>query len=195
MKKRIAFLCVVVGVLLMIATMKTKNTYAIEKENKDDLVSEYYFSDGYIGYRYPILPGMSSWPYGNHQAMTNACQIPEQLLTNMTTDELLVTVLYYPLFGDIYAYDSLEMGYEVLKKQFNGLRELCNREDRYESMTHFYSQNEYKDDKEDSLPYSDLKCLNGRLNSSMFATILLTMPDFATEEENSNICDTRYFNE
>ncbi len=102
--------------------------YSAEDRN----IAEAYYPDGYEGYYYPALPLMSTWPYGNHQTMINACQIPEDILKDMPTGQLVQTVMAYPLWGDVLAYDSREMAYGLIKGSFNGLRELYSREDAAE---------------------------------------------------------------
>lgn len=100
----------------------------------DEEILNGYFPVDYIGYRYSVLPGMTTWPYGNHQEMTDACQIPDEVIAQMTTEELLQSVIVYPLFGDVYAYDNLGDGFEAVKEYFNGLQELCVRSGRIECL-------------------------------------------------------------
>lgn len=81
-------------------------------------------------YEYPILPGTQEWlDLGDVFARRKACQIPDEILHNMTTDALFQTVLDYPFLSTIYAFDTIEMGYEANKRQFNGLQELETRPD------------------------------------------------------------------
>lgn len=81
-------------------------------------------------YDYPIKPGTEEWKaFTTHDEMLKACQIPENILKNMSTAGLVETVLNYPLYGDIRAYDSLQMGFDHVSARFNGLKELLNRKD------------------------------------------------------------------
>ena len=79
-------------------------------------------------YDFPIKKGTDEWA-----ALTTihdkieACQIPEDILTRLTTEALIETVRNYPLGVNIFAYDSIDMGYEKVKSQFNGLAELEKR--------------------------------------------------------------------
>ncbi len=87
-----------------------------------------YFPSNYTGYRYPIIPGTDEWrKLPDHQAMCDACQIPEEILTSLTTQQLVDTVLYYPLYCDVFAYDDIEKGLEVVSEHFNGLKEFLSR--------------------------------------------------------------------
>ncbi len=91
-------------------------------EERTDMITE--------PYNYPIEPGTDAWKdAGKHDDRVQACQIPEDILKKMTTGALLETVLNYPHFGDMWAYDSLQYGFERVAAEFNGLQELLNRKD------------------------------------------------------------------
>lgn len=109
---------------------------AVEEGPKatDQEIMDLYFPAEYTGYRYPSLPGMTTWAYGNHADMVKACRIPDEVLSGMSTENLVQTVLFYPLFLDVLAYDSMDMGYNAIKQSFNGLSELCKRTDRNEAL-------------------------------------------------------------
>ena len=48
--------------------------------------AEYYSTD-YTGYRYPVRPGTAEWAsLENHQDKVDACQIPEDILSSMSTE-------------------------------------------------------------------------------------------------------------
>ena len=100
----------------------------------DERMAELYFPNGYTGYRYPVLPLMSTWPYGNPGEMLRVCQIPEDVLATMSTDELLQSVLMYPMWINAMVYSSMEQGNAMVRRSFNGLAELCEREDRCECL-------------------------------------------------------------
>src|SRR5699024_8850500 len=82
------------------------------------------------GYEYPVRPGTAEWTsLENHQEMVDACQIPEDILESMSTEELVQTVVAYPLNADMFAYDSTDIGFEIVSEHFNGLKELQERSD------------------------------------------------------------------
>lgn len=102
-----------------------------------EIVEQYYPND-YQGFRYPVLPGMSSWPYGNHAEMAEACRIADDVLASMTTEQLIESVLYYPLYADIYAYDDLHESYQTLTAFVPAFAELSHREDRAERLYEYW---------------------------------------------------------
>ncbi len=77
---------------------------------------------------YPIKPGTEEWKkLDSNKAKVNACQIPEDILSTISTKDLLDICLQYPLLYDIYAFNSLTDGCNKLFKDFNGIRELFQR--------------------------------------------------------------------
>ncbi len=81
-------------------------------------------------YDYPVKGGTEEWKaFTSLDEMLEACQIPESILKKMSTAGLVETVLNYPLLGNIYAYNSLQQGFEAVTAQFNGLEELLKRKD------------------------------------------------------------------
>lgn len=94
-------------------------------------------------YDYPVKPGTPEWAeFSTGQEMADACQIPNDILNNMSTEGLIETVLNYPLFGDMYLSNiNDQTGFNGMHESFNGLRELLQRQDaaaklfeRYELM-------------------------------------------------------------
>lgn len=81
-------------------------------------------------YEFPIKGGTDEWKkLDSHSDMLEVCQIPKALVKKMKTAELVETVLNYPLYGDIYAYNNLEDGLKAITTQFNGMSELLTRDD------------------------------------------------------------------
>ncbi len=81
-------------------------------------------------YNFPVKPGTPEWKtLGSHTAMTAVCQVPGARLHVMTTRALIITVLEYPLDGDILAYNFPQEGVDAIARDFNGLPELYTRKD------------------------------------------------------------------
>ena len=85
---------------------------------------------GSDAYDYPGKPGTDAWKaLGSHADMLNACQIPETTLNRMSTAGLVETVLNYPLFGDAWAWDYPQEGFDSVSSGFNGIPALFDRKD------------------------------------------------------------------
>ena len=81
-------------------------------------------------YEYPVKPGTDAWrAFTTHEEMLKACQIPESTLRAISTEGLVETVLNYPLYNDVLAYNSPQQGFDAISSEFNGIMELLNRKD------------------------------------------------------------------
>ncbi len=81
-------------------------------------------------YVYPVIPGSDEWAsLENHLEKIDVCQIPEEIVKHLTTEALLASVLDYPLLGDMFAWGTIQDGYDMMLSSCNGLQELVNRED------------------------------------------------------------------
>ena len=83
-----------------------------------------------IPYDYPVVPGTPEW---NAMATTvekiEACAVPRELLENMTTAALVETNVTYPLFLNVYAFNTLIEGFRHLALYFDGAEILRGRPD------------------------------------------------------------------
>lgn len=92
-------------------------------------------------YQYPVVPGMAEWKdLKSLQEKSEACQIPDDILSHMTTDALVETVMYYPLYINAFAYDIPKIGLSHIKEYYNGLQELYTRDDAIEKMEKFIKE-------------------------------------------------------
>jgi len=92
-------------------------------------------------YLFPLKPGTEAW--GNLKSETakiSATQIPDSILSKMTTSALTYSCINYPRFGNYIAFKNYPTGYEVLKLQFNGLKELANRNDAAKYLVDVYQK-------------------------------------------------------
>ncbi len=62
--------------------------------------------------------------------MVAACQIPEDILSSLSTKDLLETCLGYPLLSDVFLLDNIANGVSKITESFNGLAALFDRKDR-----------------------------------------------------------------
>lgn len=106
-----------------------KTQVAAEQDNQED---EYTINRPY---EYPIKPGTEEWKLITSRIeRAEKCQIPEDILSRLTTKALAKTVLEYPFMVDMYAWNTTSVGYQVIKSEFNGLQELEQRPDGLETL-------------------------------------------------------------
>jgi hypothetical protein len=86
-------------------------------------------------YQYPELPA-------NHTMTSDEVDrffyIPHDILECISTEGLIESILTYPYLGLIFALDTGDEGYELLKNHFNGLGILENRLDRSQELLEKY---------------------------------------------------------
>lgn len=94
-----------------------------------------YADESLETFQYPITPEMEEWSeFQSLDEMIEACQIPDDILSKMSTDELVEVVANYPLAINVCAYDTPQKGIEHIKEYFNGLQELSKRSAAIESV-------------------------------------------------------------
>ena len=88
------------------------------------------FAEKKLPWDYPVKPGTDAWAkFETHDEMVAACQIPEDILSNLSTEDLTDICLQYPLLIDIFAFNIVNDGLDKLFADFNGIRELYKRND------------------------------------------------------------------
>ena len=100
---------------------------------------------------YPVKPGQKEWEqFTTHSEMVQACQIPNDVLKRISTQDLLKLCLNYPLQFDFYAYNTVDEGLRAVLSQFNGLQEFISRPDCFEVLVNNYSADiQFKAERKD----------------------------------------------
>lgn len=91
---------------------------------------------GALIWDYPELEGLS-W-----SEQVAACQIPEEILSSLTTEELTEICLQYPfLYIDLFTSNNynITFGFNILYQEFNGIMELFNRADAAKVLLKHYN--------------------------------------------------------
>lgn len=72
--------------------------------------------------------------FKNVEEMKAACQIPDDILSKMSTEELAKVCINYPLYGNYALYNDYETGIKAVMSGFNGFTELQKRADAGEKI-------------------------------------------------------------
>ena len=85
-------------------------------------------------YEYPIVPGDEEWEnLISAQMRLDACQIPESILSDMSTEALVETCVNWPLLPELLFIDfpsgGAQRAMQTFIEKFNGLNELTKRTD------------------------------------------------------------------
>ncbi|MDR3338689.1 MAG: hypothetical protein LBT25_01095 [Candidatus Symbiothrix sp.] len=93
-----------------------------------------------VAWDYPVKPGTEEWKkFESNEAMVNACQIPEKVLSSISTNDLVEICLQYPLLYDIFAFNNLNEGLDKLHNDFNGIMEFYKRKEAVNELLKHYN--------------------------------------------------------
>lgn len=125
-------------------------------------------------YDFPVKPGSNEWKnLSSKEEKLKLTQIPENDLKNLSTSDLIETVLNYPLISDLFVFDSYEQGFKAVSSNFNGLSELVKREDAGTHLIQAYSELKSSQKKKKVSDETRIKL--------MVLEILLTQNEFASK--------------
>ena len=96
-------------------------------------------------YDFPMKPGVKGWEnLVTEDDRYAAMQVPEDILESMSTHDLIITCLNFPVMGHYGAFNTLQQGMDVLIQNFNGLQELMKREDAPTELLSLYKKMDAK---------------------------------------------------
>ena len=81
-----------------------------------------------VGWDFTVKPGTEKWNnLATEQERIDAVQVPEDVLENMTAEELAITCINFPLFGDYTAFNTPQQGMNVMFDKFNFYKYVRNK--------------------------------------------------------------------
>lgn len=132
---------------------EVKSTSKNEREELQNKYPEWFDSNGRVVY--PKQPGSKAWKSAEtHKELVELVQIPEGIIEDLSTEELLEAVENNPLFSfDIY--DSVELGIEQMCSNFNAMDDLLQREDAAQAAWKHFVNNQVSEEvlEEDANKY------------------------------------------
>lgn len=87
---------------------------------------------------YPVTV-TDEWEDMSREERVAACQLSEEDIDEMSTEELLQYVLNYPFMVDIYAFSTFEQGFYHVFEEFEAISLLVDREDYGETLIDTYA--------------------------------------------------------
>lgn len=91
-------------------------------------------------YRFPIAPSDAEWKTNSYAERLKILNVEEETLKNLSNIQLIGACLDFQYTINLYAFNSLDEGYENVFDIFNGLRELHKRNDIGKDLIYFYSK-------------------------------------------------------
>ena len=80
-------------------------------------------------FEYPITPKDEEWSnLGSVQAKIEACRIPQEILDEMTNEQLYQAIMEFPFLVDLFIAPSEQEGVESLERTCDAYRELLSRD-------------------------------------------------------------------
>ena len=154
MKKRLSVVCsmIISASLLLgnsgVCANRTVLTSSVQEVDEVEYDIEMWEENGNI--EYPVTEDSDEWSsFETHDEMVAACNVPEELLEEASTEELVSLMLDYPLLGDLGMYSDLNEGFYFLSQNSNVLAEIMKREDGAQALLKAYADLEFiKDNSE-----------------------------------------------
>jgi len=130
---------------------------------------------------YPIKPGTEAWrALLTRDEMLKVSQIPDEILKTMTTKDLVVSCINFPLRADFFAHNNMLSGVKRIAAEFNGLQELFARKDNVQCLLDLLQSKDLE-----SLPNQNLTSLErGKfaMEVSLTEALLAHEPVFANTD-------------
>lgn len=124
--------CIVFALSVFAGAVFTVNAYL---NQASAAAPSFTFNDVY---KYPVYPGDAQWAEYDARELTQMLQLPEELLNELTTEELVKVVVDYPYLSDMFYYNSFRAGFNAVSSSFNGLQELLRRRDAGTCLVEYY---------------------------------------------------------
>lgn len=86
-------------------------------------------------YEYRVLPGTTEWDILTMDEKIEVSYVGKDIVDNMTTYAVLITTLNYPFIINIYAYETINEGIDIVKEYFPPLAELLTRDDASQAIS------------------------------------------------------------
>jgi hypothetical protein len=94
-----------------------------------------------VAWDYPVKPGMEEWKkFKSVDDMYQACQIPDDVLRKLNTEELVHICVNFPATPQFLLYNTPQDCFMAFYSNFNGISELFNRKDMGYYLLHRYAK-------------------------------------------------------
>lgn len=78
---------------------------------------------------FPVKPGYKEWnALRTEKDRISAMQVPTELLNRMTSEDLILTCVNFPLFGYFTAFNTPQEGFNIMFSRFNIFSKICEKD-------------------------------------------------------------------
>jgi len=93
-----------------------------------------------LSWDYPVKPGTERWErHTTTQERVADVQVPREVLTALSTEDLTYVCLENPLMGSLFVYSPYDRGLDTLFVRYNCFRELLHRKDVIKGLLNWYN--------------------------------------------------------
>lgn len=138
------------------------------------------------GYEYPLTPADSAWASLSYSEQLDACDMPVDMLSNCSTEELADLVLEYPFLIDILAFDNADLAIKHFIDSSNICAEFFSRDNitdvlimKYDEMNVNY---ENLINESNVMPVSDSGYIGELFLQTYFAYAMHSLTDAQAQE-------------
>ena len=83
-----------------------------------------------MSWDYPVKPGMEEWNnLKTEQERIDALQVPENILTNLSSDEFVKLCISFPSFGHYTAFNTPQEGFSIMVSRYKFFQYLLSKKD------------------------------------------------------------------
>lgn len=133
MNKTILFLFALIGFLLLDACSEQEALIQVAEP-----IETMQSRSSLPAYDYPVRPGSDEWlELKTHDEKLRVTQLPDDILKNLSTEDLLDVCMDYPLLVDAFLFNSFEEGLDKMCSRFNGFQEFMRRDDNAEVLSKY----------------------------------------------------------
>lgn len=140
MKTKTILLLTMISLFLLMGGMgceeETKLKVPAEEQPDEQMETR---QAGNLAWNYPVKPGTAEWKsLKTVEEQYKAYNIPEGMMKEISTEELVRICLNYPEWGLIYAFNDPQTGFAHVLDIFNGFGELFSRKDAAKELIRVY---------------------------------------------------------
>lgn len=139
MKKRLIFLLVGISLFILYGCADP----VLNTGQDTNILSE--IKSRASGTRTFVFPSIQWDDFDNHDQKLAACQVPDSILSQISTEELVEVCMEYPLLFDAFAFDTPLTGLKVVASRSNAFQELMRRADNCHCVFDYLKNKDIRD--------------------------------------------------
>ena len=151
--RQICFLNLTIALLVMVVGCENKFNPVQDDFNEKELSGVNVLRSGIL-WDYPLRPGMEEWKLlETEQERIDALQVPEDILSKLSSDDIVRLCITFPSFGHFTAFNTPQDGFSIMLSRYNIFGYLLSQKDIGKSLIEAYKDADLSGFKK--FPYSN----------------------------------------